>query len=299
MASSKAALGFMVVCMVMTMAFADNCPENYKHMTSIYCGKNNKKLLTCSSYICENPARKLLTQCVQSLCSVPPVDWMTQQCELMFGVGSYKPQWEETESGCYPTDQPDYWLQYNNYVISGDFCSNFPKLKITNNLQFERGDLRFWDTVGDVTVIKSEDGIKSKYGKYMAKVVTGVPNGFLEYEWMDVPSCAKSVQFYYNFVTQETGQDIYNDFMTIKLRDFDNDVIKEVSVSASDISTKPGTSGGVWSHASGWKKVVVPFDGISPEYIRSFRIQVNAQNVGDDFVESAVLFDGLKYNLKP
>lgn len=296
--SSKTAKMYIVFLALFVSSALAECPVGYQHMTSVYCGVvGNKKvrLLTCSSF-----QNKTLASHV---CSPPPFTWMFQHCEGLFGKGNnFNPVWERTESSCYPDDtNTQYWLDYNNYTLVGSFCDNFPKVKRTNNIQFERGNLLFWTAHPAVSVVTEEDGItppEATFSKYMAKLHTS--GGDIVTLFRDdffVPGCAKSIQFYYNFLTSEYGDSYYNDFITIVIEDEDGLLLKEIVVNQVSIQDQPSTPGGNWLHASGWRKVWFSIVGLPLDKVLRLRFYVDIRNVGDSAFDSVVLIDRLKYNL--
>ncbi len=286
---------FLALCAGFASA---TCPQGYQHMTSINCGTvsgKNVKLLTCSSFHDANVS--------SYICSPPTFAWMYQVCKDKYGDGgTFNPVWEKTESTCYPDESnAQFWLNYNNYTMTGVFCSNFPKVKKTINFQFERGTLLFWTAHPAVSVVNQEDGIvppDAKFSKFMAKlqsynsdVVTLFRDDFF------VPSCAKSIQFWYNFLTLEYGEDVYADFMRIVIENSNGVLLKEVIVAQAGIQGQPGSPGGKWLHMSGWKKVWFSIAGLPLNQVVRLRVYVDVRNVGDEAFDSAVLIDRLKYNL--
>jgi hypothetical protein len=275
------------------------CPSGYQHMTSVNCGKVGgkfAKLLTCSSF--HKPTE------TKYLCIAPPAEWMQNACSGFFGADKvYTPVWEKTESSCYPDGtNPNYWFDYNKYTLtSDDFCSNFPKVKRTNNFQFERGTLLFWTAHPAVSIVSNEDGVQvvePVFSKFMAKlhtsgqeVVSLFRNDFF------VPSCAKSISFFFNFLTREYGAQYYNDFMTINIEDTQGNLLKEVYVDQMGIQDQPGTPGGNWLHASGWQRVAFSLVGVPLNQVLRLKIYVDVRNVGDGAFDSVVLLDRLKYNM--
>lgn len=293
--ASKVYLVFLAMFVGSVMS---ECPVGYQHMTSVNCGiagGKKVKLITCSSF-----QNKTLAGHV---CTPPPFVWMYEHCEALFGKGNtFNPVWERTESSCYPDDtNSQYWLDYNNYTLTGDFCLNFPKVKRTNNFQFERGNLLYWTAHPSVSVVKEEDGItppEATFSKYMAKlhtswydVVTLVRDDFF------VPGCAKSIQFHYNFLTREYGASYYDDFMTIEIEDGNGQLVKQVVVNQMGIQDQPGSPGGNWLHTSGWRKVWFSIAGVPFDQVLRLKVYVDVRNVGDGAFDSAVLFDRLKFNL--
>jgi hypothetical protein len=278
-------------CAVSSLATVPSCPSGYKHMTSVYCGKNpGVKLLTCSNFDST------------SLCQKPSKNWMLSVCKSLFGTQrSYSPKWEETESGCYPDESnPSYWQTYNGYTLSGDFCTNFPKVKKTNNLQFERGDLTFWSSSGQVSVVKTEDGIKSKIGKFMGKLQSnGETPATIYRDDFFVPTCAKSIQFYYNLLTNEAPDGVtkYPDPFIASIEDLDGNTLLSIKYNALDIQSYPPTATGVWLHASGWRKAVLPLKNIPKDQILRLKFSAFVANELDTSFDSAILLDSIKYNL--
>jgi len=288
---------FVFLALFAGSAFA-GCPVGYHHMTSINCGLVAGKiarLITCSSF--HN------TSVAGHVCASPSFSWMYEHCESLFGKGNtFNPLWERTESSCYPDDtNSQYWLDYNNHTLTGDFCGNFPKVKRTNNLQFERGNLLYWTAHPSVSVVSQEDGVNppdAVFSKFMAKLLTsGDDVVTLVRDDFFVPGCAKSIQFHYNFLTLEYGESYFNDFMTIVIENENGELLKQVVVDQIGIQDKPGTPGGNWAHASGWRKVWFSLAGLPFDQILRFKVFVDVRNVGDGSVESAVLFDRLKFNL--
>jgi hypothetical protein len=292
---SKMYLVFLAMFVGSAMAA---CPFGYKHMTSVNCGfvaGKTVRLITCSSF--QN------TTVPGHVCASPPFTWMYQQCESLFGKGNtFNPVWERTESSCYPDDTNSlYWLNYNNHTLTGDFCLNFPKMKRTNNFQFERGNLLFWTAHPSVSIVTKEDGISPPdaiFSKYMAKLHTsGADIVTLFRDDFFVPGCAKSIQFYYNFLTTEYGASDFNDFMTIDIEDANRQLLKQVVVDQMGIQDQPGSPGNAWSHVSGWQKVRFSIVGLPLDDVLRFKVYVDVRNIGDGSVDSAVLFDRLKFNL--
>lgn len=288
---------FVFLAMFVGSSFAC-CPEGYKHMTSVNCGLvggKSAKLITCSSF--HN------TTLAGHVCKAPSFTWMYDHCEGLFGKGNnYNPVWERTESSCYPDGaNTQYWWDYNKFTLADDFCLNFPKVKRTNNFQFERGNLLFWTAHPSVSVVKDEDGItppQATFSKFMARVPTS---------WYDVvtlfrddffvPGCAKSIQFFYNFLTREYGSSYYNDFMTIVIEDSNGQLLKEVVVDQMGIQDQPGSPGGSWTHASGWRMVKFSLVGLPLDQTLRLKVYVDVRNVGDGSFDSVVLLDRLKFNL--
>lgn len=259
-------------------------------MTSVNCGVvagKQVKLITCSSFQNKSVAAHV--------CTPPPFTWMYETCEGFFGKGNnFNPVWERTESSCYPDDtNSQYWLDYNSYTLSGEFCQNFPKVKKTNNFQFERGNLLYWTAHPSVSVVKNEDGItppEATFSKYMVKLHTSAQDVVTLFrDDFFVPGCAKSIQFYYNFLTREYGDYFFNDFMTIVIEDENGQLLKQVS-----IQDQPGTPGGNWLHASGWRKVWFSIVGLPLDQVLRLKVYVDVRNGG---VDSVVLLDRLKFNL--
>lgn len=290
-----------ITCLMFLAMFVGSvfsaCPEGYNHMTSVNCGQVGgkvAKLITCSSF--QN------TSLPGHICTPPSFAWMFAQCEGLFGKGTFNPVWERTESSCYPDgSNTQYWSDYNKYTLTGDFCANFPKVKKTNNFQFERGNLLYWTAHPAVSVVTQEDGItppEATFSKYMVKVasyyydvVTLFRDDFF------VPGCAKSIQFYYNFLTREYGDYYFNDFMTIVIEDANGQLLKQVSVQQTSVQSQPGSPGGSWSHVSGWQKVWFSIVGLPLDQVLRFKVYVDVRNVGDGSFDSVVLMDRLKFNL--
>jgi hypothetical protein len=288
---------FVFLALFVGSAIAD-CPLGYQHMTSVNCGVvagKKAKLITCSSF-----HNKTIPGHV---CTSPSFSWMYAHCETLFGKGkTFNPVWERTESSCYPDDtNTQYWLDYNNYTLTGEFCVNFPKVKRTNNFQFERGNLLYWTAHPSVSVVTQEDGITppdATFSKFMAKLHTsGYDVVTLFRDDFFVPGCAKSIQFHYNFLTLEYGASYYNDFMTIVIEDENGQLLKQVVVDQMGIQDKPGTPGGNWLHASGWRKVWFSIVGLPLDQILRLKVFVDVRNVGDGSFDSTVLLDRLKFNL--
>jgi hypothetical protein len=274
------------------------CPPGFQHMTSVNCGTlggKTVKLLTCSTFHAENATNYF--------CTPPTFAWMYNICVNKFGQGgTYNPIWEKTESSCYPDESnAQYWLDYNGYTLNGSFCSNFPRVKKTNNIQFERGTLLFWTAHPSVFVVTQEDGIvppDAKFSKYMAKLVSvGSDVVTLFRDDFFVPSCVKSVQFWYNFLTMEYGAAAFPDFMRIVIEDNNGMLLKEVVVAQASIQDQPGSPGGKWLHISGWKKVWFSMAGLPINQVIRLKFYVDVRNVGDEVFDSAVLVDRLKYNM--
>lgn len=285
-------LAFIFLTLFATSSYGALCPNGYRHMTSIDCGTSTRKAIVCTPPVCENTGRKLLSgECISSTCKAPSVSWMTSVCNQVFGTsGTIK--WEPTESTCYP-ENPAYWLAYRNYQVSGDFCSNFPRVKRSNNLQFERGNLLFWQTSGDVSVVSSEDGILPTRGKFMVKLVSG---GTLSRNDFFIQPCAKSIQFSYNFLTTEEGEVEYNDYMTIKIFDESKEYLS-ASLDQLSVQSFPSSATGVWRHVSGWNTVRLSLTNVPKDTVLRLSIESAVFNVGDDALPSAVLIDQIKYNV--
>lgn len=286
-------LAFIFLTLFATSSYGALCPNGYRHMTSIDCGASTRKAIVCTPPVCENTGRKLLSgECISSACKAPSVSWMTSVCNQVFGTaGTIK--WEPTESTCYPED-PAYWVTYRNYQISGDFCSNFPKVKRSNNLQFERGNLAFWQTSGDVSVVSSEDGILPTRGKFMAKLMA---SSTLTRDDFFVQSCAKSIQFSYNFLTNEYGDLAYNDYMTISVTDQNGNVYVSASLDQVSVQSFPPSSTQVWAHVSGWNTVKLTLGNVPKDVVLRLSIHSAVYHQGDEIVDSAVLIDQIKYNV--
>jgi hypothetical protein len=290
---------FIVLFALFIGSTMGECPLGYHHMTSVNCGVVSSKtvrLITCSTY--QN------TSLAGHMCSPPSFTWMYDHCETFFGKGNiFNPVWERTESTCYPDNtNPQYWSNYNNYtLIATDFCSNFPKVKRTNNFQFERGNLLFWTAHPSVSVVQQEDGVtppESTFSRYMAKLHTNAYDVVTLFrDDYFLPGCAKSLQFYYNFLTHEYGDINFNDFMTVLIEDESGQQVKQVVVDQLSIQDKPSTPGGNWAHASGWKKVTISVVGLPLDALLRLKIYVDIRNVGDGAFDSVLLLDRLKYNM--